>query len=89
MARSPVRDTKSCGELQARCGKTVAARVVFAGFGAPDDAEKPGGAMAYAARRGEIIICYAIPASSEGLIKHARAPCGLITARVAAKSAGA
>jgi hypothetical protein len=34
----------------------VAARVVFARFGAPNDAEKRGGARAYAARRGEIII---------------------------------
>jgi hypothetical protein len=47
---------KSCGELQARCGKTVAAGVVFAGFGAPNDAERRGGARAYAARRGENII---------------------------------
>jgi hypothetical protein len=45
-----------CGELQAPCGKTVAARVVFAGFGAPIDAEKRSGARAYAARHGEIII---------------------------------
>ena len=35
-----LRGTESCGELQARCGKTVAAHVVFAGFGAPNDAEK-------------------------------------------------
>jgi hypothetical protein len=33
----------------------VAARVVFAGFGAPIDAEKRGGATAYMARRGEIM----------------------------------
>jgi hypothetical protein len=51
-----VRDYESCGELQARCGETVAARVVFAGFGAPIDAEKRGRARAYAARCGGIII---------------------------------
>jgi hypothetical protein len=51
-----MRGTESCGELQARCGETVAARVVFAGFGAPNDPEKRGGARGYAARRGEIII---------------------------------
>jgi hypothetical protein len=51
-----VRGTESCGELQARCGDTVAARVVLTGFGAPNDAEKRGGARAYAARRGENII---------------------------------
>jgi hypothetical protein len=54
-----VRGCESCGELQAGCGETVAARVVFADFGAPSDAEKRGGAKAYAARRGEIIIWYA------------------------------
>jgi hypothetical protein len=32
-----------CGKLQARCGKTVAADVVFACFGASNDAEKRGG----------------------------------------------
>jgi len=34
----------------------VAARLVFAAFGAPIDTEKRGGAMVYAARRGEIIV---------------------------------
>jgi hypothetical protein len=51
-----VRACESCGELQARCGETVAARAVLAGFGAPDEMEKRGGARTYAARRGEIII---------------------------------
>jgi hypothetical protein len=51
-----VRRYESCGELQARCGETVAAHLIFVGFGAPDEIEKRGGAMAYAARRGEIII---------------------------------
>jgi hypothetical protein len=34
----------------------VAARVVFAGFGAPIDAEKRSGARSYAVPRDEIII---------------------------------
>jgi hypothetical protein len=34
----------------------VAARVVLAGFDAPDEMEKRDGARAYAARRGEMII---------------------------------
>jgi hypothetical protein len=51
-----VRGCESCSKLQARCGKTVATHLVFAGFGAPDELEKRGGARAYAARRGEIII---------------------------------
>jgi hypothetical protein len=34
----------------------VAARVVFAGFGVPDEMEKRGAARAWAARGGEIII---------------------------------
>jgi hypothetical protein len=46
-----VRTARSCGELQARCGKTGAARVIFAGFGGPDEAEKHDGARAWAARR--------------------------------------
>jgi len=53
---SPCEPYESCGKLQARCGETVAAGVVFAGFGAPDEMEKRGGARAYAARRGEMII---------------------------------
>jgi len=51
-----VRGAESCGELQARCGETVAAGVVFAGFDAPNETEKRGCARAYAAPRGEIII---------------------------------
>jgi hypothetical protein len=51
-----VRGTESCGELQARCGETMAAHVIFAGFDAPNGMEKRGVARAYAARRGEIII---------------------------------
>jgi hypothetical protein len=47
---------ESCGELQAPCGGIAAARVIFAGFGAPDEAEKRGGARTWAARRGEMII---------------------------------
>jgi hypothetical protein len=47
---------ESCGELQAPCGEIEAARVIFAGFGAPIDAEKRGSAGAWAARRGEMII---------------------------------
>jgi hypothetical protein len=84
-----VRGTKSCGELQARCGKTVAARVVFAGLARRMMRKSP--AAQWLTRRGAAKSLFAtqIPASSEGLIKHARAPCGLITARVAAKSAGA
>jgi hypothetical protein len=51
-----VRGTESCGELQARCGETMAVRMVLARFCAPNDAEMRGGARAYAARRGEMII---------------------------------
>jgi hypothetical protein len=51
-----VRAAESCGKLQARCGKTVAAGAVLAVFGVPDMVEKRGGARAYAARRAEIII---------------------------------
>jgi hypothetical protein len=51
-----VRGCESCGELQARCGETVAARVVLAGFCGSDEIEKRGGATAYVARRAEIII---------------------------------
>jgi hypothetical protein len=51
-----VRGTEPCGKLQARCGETVAARVIFAGFGTPNDAEKRGGAKAWATRRRKIII---------------------------------
>jgi hypothetical protein len=54
-----MRGTESCGELRAPCGETVAARVVFARFGAPDGMEKRGGARAYAVRRGESIIWHA------------------------------
>jgi hypothetical protein len=41
-----MRGTGSCGKLQAGCGETVAACVIFAGFDAPNDAEKRGGARA-------------------------------------------
>jgi hypothetical protein len=84
-----VRGDESCGKVQAPCGETVAAGVVFAGFGALNDAEKCRGTTAYAARRGEMIIGTQIRASIKALSKHARAPRGLIAARYAAKSEGA
>jgi hypothetical protein len=59
VAGSARADADSCGELQAACGETVAARVVFVGFGASNDVKKRGGARAWAARRGQIIIWHA------------------------------
>jgi hypothetical protein len=59
------------------------------GFGAPNDAEKRGGARAYAARCVKLLFGTQIPASVEALIKHARAPRGLIAARDAIKYEGA
>jgi hypothetical protein len=64
----------------------VAARVVFARFGAPNDAEKHAGAKAYARGVVKLLFGTQIPASIEALIKVARAPRGLIAARYAVKS---
>jgi hypothetical protein len=84
-----LRGTESCGKLQARCGETVAARVVFARFGVPNDAEKRGDARVYAARVVNYHFETLIPASIKALIRCVHALPGLIAARVVAKSKAA
>jgi hypothetical protein len=49
MPRGALRARRVLRELQARCGGMVAARVIFAGFGVPDNAGKRGSARGWAA----------------------------------------
>jgi hypothetical protein len=84
-----VRGDDSCGKVQAPCGETVAAGLVFADFGALNEVEKRSNARAYAARAVKLLFGTRIPASIKALSRHARAPRGLIAARYAAKSEAA